>query len=342
MPPDHPTLPSAIEALLRRAAGDESLRAALLAGPEAAAAQAGVELTPRERAILRAVPAAQLARMVDRMPPAVERREFLRETASAAVVLLGGAALGAAAGAPATAAATPPERSRPPAGIRPELPWFHGDVDLVNYRTVAGPARPLPDEVIERRLSAHSLRELPRTFAGTIGFTLTVDDRGQVGKVTPGPHPPERRAAVDAMRVDLGAQRFSFARAATTLAFDVALTPRGLSREWSGAVELVDLDVAGPDPDGLRRAVRGLVPKLRAAVAGATDRDRPSAGKVRYAFTVDGEGVVGEPHLTKNTCVLHHVAMSARQHLTDLRFPKAREPRWCRFSLVLLPAPRPR
>ena len=84
--------PTGIQRLLRRAAVDEAFRRRLLATPAAVAA-ADPELTPRERAVLAAVPRAQLAAMIDAVQPAagIDRRAFAR--ASSSVLLLGGVAL---------------------------------------------------------------------------------------------------------------------------------------------------------------------------------------------------------------------------------------------------------
>jgi len=337
MSPAGPSLPSGLQELLRRAAEDEGLRRDLLARRDQAAAAAGVDLGPSERAVLRAVPAAQLAQMIAGLadsPLALERREFLQGAGAAAVVLLGGAALGAAALAPDDAYATPPH---PPAGIRPDPLYFTGEVDLVKYRTISGPARALPDDTIERKLARGGLQRLPRSFAGTINFWLVVDANGNVTKVTPGKHPKEHEAAIAAMVVDLRWVRFKYARASTTLSFDVALAQRERLRDWSGQVDVVDLDVAGPGADAVRRVVRGLVPQIVARLEDTAPRDRPRAGKLRYALRLDLTGATLEATLTKNTSVQHMVAMGIRQLLADTKFPKAAEPRWCRFSLVLVP-----
>ena len=85
-------VPTGIQRLLRRAAVDEPFRRRLLESPAAVAA-ADAELTPRERAVLAAVPPAQLAAMIASVQPApgIDRRAFVR--ASSSVLLLGGVAL---------------------------------------------------------------------------------------------------------------------------------------------------------------------------------------------------------------------------------------------------------
>jgi len=87
-------VPTGIQVLLRLAALDPAFRRQLTERRGDVAQAAGVELTPSERAILAAIPAAQLDQMAASMPPPPPpRREFLRKTAATAVVLLGGAAM---------------------------------------------------------------------------------------------------------------------------------------------------------------------------------------------------------------------------------------------------------
>jgi hypothetical protein len=90
-PPDS-GIPTGIQRLVRRAAVDEAFRRELLDAPARVAA-ADPELTPRERAVLAAVPPAQLAAMIAsvRPPVGVDRRAFVR--AASSVLLLGGVAL---------------------------------------------------------------------------------------------------------------------------------------------------------------------------------------------------------------------------------------------------------
>jgi hypothetical protein len=339
MPSSGPSLPAGLQALLSQAARDEKLRRDLLARRDAAAGD--VALTPSERAVLRAVPEAQLRQMiaaVTALPPPPDRRDFLRQAGSAAVVLLGGAALGGTALGPAEVCATPP-RPSPPTGIRPDPPYFTGDVDVVDYRTVSGPARPLPDEAIERNLADHGLRDIPRAFEGRLAFRLVVDEEGRVTKATPEKPPEDRRAAAEKLAADLTRTRFKRTSGRTTMTFAVVLSKRQRLREWSGKVDLVDLDVIGLDADRLRRAVRALVPELVAHLKAAEQRFRPGAGKLRYAVRVEVDGQTVDAQLTKNTSVPHVLAMSLRQRLTELRLPKPRGTHWCRFSLVLVPVP---
>jgi hypothetical protein len=87
-------LPTGIQRLLRLASVDQAFARELCARRDGMASVAAVELNASERAILRAIPEAQLASMIATLPPpAPDRRDFLRESAASAVVLLGGAAL---------------------------------------------------------------------------------------------------------------------------------------------------------------------------------------------------------------------------------------------------------
>jgi len=89
-----PPVPTGIQKLLRLASVDESFRRELLERRAGISAAAGVTLTASEAAILAAIPAAQLEQMIGYLPPPpASRRAFLRQTASTAVVLLGGAVL---------------------------------------------------------------------------------------------------------------------------------------------------------------------------------------------------------------------------------------------------------
>ncbi len=131
-PPDTnaelPPVPTGLQRLLRLASVDEEFRRELLERREGLASAAGIELSASERAILKVVPAQQLATMATSLPlPSADRRDFLRQSARAAVLLLGGAAL---AGSEACLSKghrsdVPPERPRhvpEPQGIRPDHP----------------------------------------------------------------------------------------------------------------------------------------------------------------------------------------------------------------------------
>ena len=93
--PELPPIPSGLSDVLERASADPAFRRALLAEREAALSAAGIELSARERAILRTVPVTQLESMISRFTVlGSERRKFLSQ-AAAAVTVLGGATLSA-------------------------------------------------------------------------------------------------------------------------------------------------------------------------------------------------------------------------------------------------------
>ncbi|MBI2898335.1 MAG: hypothetical protein HYY06_32595 [Deltaproteobacteria bacterium] len=111
-----PPVPVGIQRLLRLAAVDEVFRQELVARRAQVAEAAGVKLTATESAILDAIPAGQILTMAESVPvPEPARRDFLRQTAASAVVLLGGAALAAceACGGPFPG---------PVGGARPDIP----------------------------------------------------------------------------------------------------------------------------------------------------------------------------------------------------------------------------
>lgn len=112
-----PPVPTGIQRLLRLAAVDADFRNRLVEQRDAVAEAAGIALSASERAMLRAIPAAQLAGMAAQLPePPSARRDFLRKTAATAVVLLGGAALsdcsGEGCGQAGKTAEAPPDRPR--------------------------------------------------------------------------------------------------------------------------------------------------------------------------------------------------------------------------------------
>jgi hypothetical protein len=89
-----PPVPTGLQRLLRLASVDEAFRGELLRRRAEMATVAGIELSQSERAILAVVPERQIATMVENLPPpSADRRDFLRQSARAAVLLLGGAAL---------------------------------------------------------------------------------------------------------------------------------------------------------------------------------------------------------------------------------------------------------
>ena len=127
---DEIPVPTGIQRLLRMASLDPDFRKDLVARRGAIAAAARIELSASETAILDAIPAAQLSGMIDRIPPpSSERREFLRQTAAGAVILLGGVAFVEASStcfcggaAPDMPPETPRPAEPPPAGGVSEPP----------------------------------------------------------------------------------------------------------------------------------------------------------------------------------------------------------------------------
>ena len=108
---DLPPVPTGIQKLLRLASVDPSFREELLRRRSGLATVAGVTLTASEQAILGAIPAEQLDGMIGALPPPPEsRRTFLRQTASTAVMLLGGAVLAECVGCKGHRSDVPPER----------------------------------------------------------------------------------------------------------------------------------------------------------------------------------------------------------------------------------------
>lgn len=69
VPPKRNVIPVGVERVLSRAACDEAFKRDLLARGALAAQDAGIALTASERAVLDAIPADQLDRMIDLLPP---------------------------------------------------------------------------------------------------------------------------------------------------------------------------------------------------------------------------------------------------------------------------------
>ncbi|MBI5486833.1 MAG: hypothetical protein HY905_05845 [Deltaproteobacteria bacterium] len=141
-------VPTGLQRLLRLAALDATFRDELIRRRGAAAKAAGVPLTPSESAVLAAIPAERLEQMVGSLPPpAPGRREFLRQTAATAVVLLGGAALGSTQiGCPLAAG-----------GARPDMPPPPEDQDA----DAGGEAQPEQDHPVTRGISIDVPPERP-------------------------------------------------------------------------------------------------------------------------------------------------------------------------------------
>lgn len=91
-------VPVGVERVMYLAAVDPVFRGRLLEDREAATAEQGLSLSASERLLLRAIPVAQLAAVIDGMdtsPGNVERRTFLRAVAAGSMVLaVGGSACG--------------------------------------------------------------------------------------------------------------------------------------------------------------------------------------------------------------------------------------------------------
>ena len=89
-----PPVPTGLQSLLRMASVDAEFCERLIQRRSEMADAAGVVLTTSERGMLQAVSEKQLRDMAQGLPaPAVDRRDFLRQSARAAVLVLGGAAL---------------------------------------------------------------------------------------------------------------------------------------------------------------------------------------------------------------------------------------------------------
>lgn len=175
---ERPPVPTGIERALRLAAVDRSFRQVLVARRDVAAEAAGLELTPNERAVLRAIPASQLEAMAEGLPaPAPPRRQFLQQAAASAVIALGGAALASCSDCDPTRGIrsdVPPRLEGPGIvdGIRPDVP-----PERVEYPAMvdAGGAAPdIPDELPPGR---------PENQSVTQGIAPDV----------PPPHPPAPR-----------------------------------------------------------------------------------------------------------------------------------------------------
>ncbi len=117
-----PAVPSGIQRLLRLASVDAGFRRELVARRGEVADAAEVPLTSSERSILAAIGDSQLLEMTEKMPPPPNpRRDFLRQTAATAVVLLGGAAIAEGSGCKPSTEPTIPTTAEADAGA-PEDP----------------------------------------------------------------------------------------------------------------------------------------------------------------------------------------------------------------------------
>ena len=123
-------VPQGVEKVVALATLSPAWRAKVLADPEAAAAEAGIELAEAELEILRAVSARMLAGMIDTFGKTVPRPAGLSKLAAgAAAALLVGSLLGCGDERQTLGERPdqPPPNPRredppPPAGIRPDVP----------------------------------------------------------------------------------------------------------------------------------------------------------------------------------------------------------------------------
>jgi hypothetical protein len=148
--------PIGLQRLLRLAAVDPAFLDELVLRRSTVADAAGITLSPAERAILAAIPAAQLRDLAGKLPPLEPpRRDGLRLTAATAVVLLGGAAL---AGCPpgdgrqeerAEAPPPPPAVELSELGGQGELPQLVADpppIRAVTLPAIGGVLADMPEE----------------------------------------------------------------------------------------------------------------------------------------------------------------------------------------------------
>jgi hypothetical protein len=142
-----PPVPTGLQTLVRMAALDAAFLDRLLDRRAEAAAAAGIELSPSERAILAALPRAQIVGMARSIPaPPPGRRQFLAGAAAAAAALLLGDACTERKPPP------PPDAAPPPDGARPDAPPPNA------VPQVDGPRDAAPD--------ATRPRDLPKRSAG--------------------------------------------------------------------------------------------------------------------------------------------------------------------------------
>jgi len=124
-------VPVGIERVLFLAAVEPTFRQALLEGDrEAAVAARGLEMKPSELAMLRAIPATQLAANIDGIDTSednVERRTFMRAVAAGAMAV---ASAEAFSGCDTASDGNRPDTGPPPmdaTGIRPDMPQYGKD-----------------------------------------------------------------------------------------------------------------------------------------------------------------------------------------------------------------------
>ncbi|MFH2009875.1 MAG: hypothetical protein ABI333_24990 [bacterium] len=110
-----PPIPVGVEELVSMAAASDEYARELVVRRGEAAAASGVELTPTEQAMLRAIDDAALRKVIQEWKgklPAPERREFLERASAALVLLVGGGVLTGAAGCEKQKSPTGSQRPR--------------------------------------------------------------------------------------------------------------------------------------------------------------------------------------------------------------------------------------
>lgn len=120
-------IPRGIEVLIKKAAVDPEFRQLLLEQRGDAAAAIELELDPAETAMLKAIPAEQLAQLINQtVVPTEQRRVFLGRTAAAMLVAIGAGLVILPMCAPAKSRGIQPDRpgcgGTRTLGARPDRP----------------------------------------------------------------------------------------------------------------------------------------------------------------------------------------------------------------------------
>jgi hypothetical protein len=131
-------IPRGIEVLVKKASVDGAFREALMTERAEAAKRIGLQLTEAEKAMLRAIPAEQLAAIIDRTRVEPEKQPIFRGT-SAVLMLLAIGALTTATCLPTLGHTIEMSEIQPPAATQPADNEAAGDQDQLGNET--------PDEV---------------------------------------------------------------------------------------------------------------------------------------------------------------------------------------------------
>lgn len=202
-----PPIPRGIHDVLAMAAADSSFREAVERDPDAALAAWGIALSAKERAILRAVPQAQLDTMIGRMAEgAIRRRSFIAQTAVSAASVLGlGSLLGVE---PGCSKSDPPAHEGPvrpsrremdtEGGISPHLrttneepvkpdPCLHR-VRVEPFVTLSGPARIAGEADLaglrtQLELTCGALGSGEAELLGKLVYELSVASDGAISEI---------------------------------------------------------------------------------------------------------------------------------------------------------------